>query len=509
MLEIKNLTKSFGEKELYKDVNLMINNNDKIGLIGVNGAGKSTLLNILSGKALFDSGEIIWQGKHTLGVLDQHAEVPIDLTILQYLKTSYQDLYDMEKRANEYFAQSAVDTANSQKLIEKGCAYLDELANRGFYEIEGKIKRVAKGLGFEGEMLDRKLETLSGGQRAKIILCKLLLNEPDLMILDEPTNHLDTNNIEWLKSYLNEYKKAFVTVSHDSAFLDAVCNVIWSVEFGGIKKYTGNYSQFLRLHEQNLETYNKNYEKQQEKIKKLEDYIARNSARASTARQAQSRKKALDKIEVIEKLQDPPIPQLNFAYKSAPNEIAIMAQNLTIGYTIPLQKDISFTLRFGEKLLVSGFNGIGKTTFLRTIMGEIEKLSGNIKIAKNAQIGYIEQNLNWEDSSITPLEYINQKYPKLDNKNARGLLAKVGLTSKHVTLSIFRLSGGEQTKLKLTKLLVEPHNILILDEPNNHLDINSKIALSDAIKKFKGACIIVSHEKNFNKLLNFDEIKFK
>ena len=455
-----------------------------------------------------DSGDIIWQGKHTIGVLDQHAQVPISITVFEYLKQSYQSLFDMEKRANELFKQSALDEQNSQKLIEKGCNLLDELSNKGFYELEGKIKKVAKGLGFDGEMLNREIATLSGGQRAKLILCKLLLDEPDLMILDEPTNHLDINNIEWLKEYLANYKKAFVTVSHDSAFLDSVCNVIWSVEFGGITRYTGNYSQFIRLHDQNLETYNKNYEKQQEKIKKLEDYIARNSARASTARQAQSRKKALEKMEVIEKLEDPPIPQLKFAYKFAPNDVAILAQDLSIGYTQPLQKNITFTLRFGDKLLVSGFNGIGKTTFLRTIIGEIEKLAGDVRIAKNAQIGYMQQNLDWENKDLTPIEYLQEKYPKLDNKQIRGYLAKVGLTSKHASLPIQRLSGGEQTKLKLVDLIINPHNILILDEPNNHLDINSKQALSKAIKNFEGACIVVSHEKNFNKMLDFDEIKF-
>ena len=506
MLQIKNVTKSFGDKVLYKNVNLEISATDKIGLVGLNGSGKSTFLNLISGKQLADEGDIIWQGKHTLGVLDQHAEIDGELTVLDYLRSCFSALYDLEKRANAYFEQSAIDVENSQNLIEKGCKIIDELNSQGFYEVDAKIKKVASGLGFTQDKLDLKVKNLSGGQRAKLILCKLLLDEPDLMILDEPTNHLDVNNIEWLKNYLNNYKKAFLLVSHDASFLDAVCNVIWSVEFFEIKKYSGNYSQFLKQHEQNLETYNANYEKQQKQIEKLEDYIARNKVRTATAKQAQSRMKILEKMDKIEKLQDPPVPILHFAYKNTPNDVAILTQKLAVGFSTPLQKDITFTLKYGDKLLISGFNGIGKTTLLRTLIGEIPKLSGEIVISKIAKIGYMQQNLDWEDKTITPIEHIQNAFPKLDIKQVRGYLAKAGLTAKQVLLPIERLSGGEQTKLKLCQLLIEPHNLLILDEPNNHLDKNAKEALAKVINEFKGACIIVSHEKGFNKLLKFDEL---
>ncbi len=509
MLEIKNLTKSFGDRVLYKNVNLLITKNDKIGLVGLNGSGKSTFLNILGGQALPDAGEIVWQGKHTLGVLDQHAEIDPNLTVFEYLSGSFADLFMREKRANDLFVLAGEDEARADELIAKGCAIIDELNSLGFYEIDSKIKKIASGLGFVGAMLEQKISTLSGGQRAKVILCKLLLTEPDLMILDEPTNHLDVNNVAWLKDYLAGYKKAVLLVSHDASFLDAVCNVIWSVEFFEVRRYTGNYSQFLRAHEQNIETYNKEYEKQQEKIAKLEDYIARNGVRASTARQAQSRQKALDKIEVMDKLQDPPIPQLKFGYYSAPNDIAIMCQNVSSGYEFPLQTGISFTMRYGDKLIVSGFNGIGKSTLLKTIIGEIPKLAGEVVISRSAKIGYMEQNLNWEDKTITPIQEICNCYPKLDIKEVRGYLAKAGLTAKQVLLPIERLSGGEQTKLKLSKLLIEKHNILILDEPNNHLDKNAKQALAKAINEFNGSVIVVSHEKGFNCLLRADELKLK
>lgn len=509
MLQIKNLTKSFGNRTLYKNVTLDINKNDKIGLVGLNGSGKSTFLNILSGKDLADEGEINWQGKHTLGVLDQHAEIDAEQTLLEYLASSFVVLFDKEKRANELFVMAGIDTEKTDELIAKGCAILDELTASGFYEIDSKIKKVAGGLGFSPKILEEKVATLSGGQRAKLILCKLLLDEPDLMILDEPTNHLDVNNVEWLKSYLAGYKKAVLLVSHDSAFLDAVCNVIWSVEFYEIRRYTGNYSQFLRQHEQNIETYNRGYEKQQTKIAKLEDFIARNGARATTAKLAQSRQKVLDKMEVMEKLKDPPIPQLNFAYKPTPADVAILAQNLACGYTYILQSGISFTMRYGDKILISGFNGIGKSTLLKTLIGEIDKLGGEVIVSKIAKIGYMEQNLVWQDKSITPIQEIQNAFPKLDIKQVRGYLAKAGLTAKQVLLPIERLSGGEQTKLKLCKLLIEPHNILVLDEPNNHLDKNSKIALAKAINEYKGACIVVSHEKGFNKLLVAQEINLK
>lgn len=231
MLEIKNLTKSFGDRILYKNVNLLINKNDKIGLVGLNGSGKSTFLNILSGKDLPDDGDIVWQGKHTFGVLDQHAELDENLTLLDYLSSSFAPLFAKERRANEYFERASTEPEIAEDLIAKGCGILDELNAAGFYEIDSKIKKIAAGLGFSADSLEQKIGTLSGGQRAKIILCKLLLDEPDLMILDEPTNHLDVNNVAWLKDYLAGYKKAVLLVSHDSSFLDAVCNVIWSVEF--------------------------------------------------------------------------------------------------------------------------------------------------------------------------------------------------------------------------------------------------------------------------------------
>ncbi len=506
MLQIKNITKSFGDKILYKNVNLEIATTDKIGLVGLNGSGKSTFLNMISGEQLPDDGQIIWQGKHTLGVLDQHAEIDDEITVLEYLRSCFNALYEMETRANAYFEQSALDENNSQNLIEKGCKIIDELNALGFYEVDSKIKKVASGLGFTQDKLDLKVKTLSGGQRAKLILCKLLLDEPDLMILDEPTNHLDVNNIEWLKNYLCSYKKAFLLVSHDASFLDAVCNIIWSVEFYEIKRYTGNYTQFLKQHEQNLQTYNANYEKQQKQIEKLEDFIARNKVRTATAKQAQSRMKVLEKMDKIEKLQDPPVPVLRFAYKNTPHDVAILTQKLAVGYTTPLQQNITFTLRYGDKLLISGFNGIGKTTLLKTLIGEIPKLSGTITLSKVAKIGYMQQNLDWDDKTITPIEYIQNEFPKLDIKQVRGFLAKAGLTAKQVLLPIERLSGGEQTKLKLCSLLIEPHNLLILDEPNNHLDKNAKSALAKAINEFSGACIVVSHEKGFNKLLKIDEL---
>lgn len=509
MLQIKNLTKSFGDRMLYKNVNLEINKNDRIGLVGLNGSGKSTFLNILSGKDLADSGDIVWQGKHTLGVLDQHAELDPEQIIFDYLSSSFAEWFSMAKRADVLFNEASTNLDKSEELIAKGCAILDELTALGFYEVDSKIKKIAGGLGFDADTLSQKIGVLSGGQRAKVILCKLLLDEPDLMILDEPTNHLDVNNVAWLRDYLSRYKKAVLLVSHDASFLDAVCNVIWSVEFFEVRRYTGNYTQFLRLHEQNIESYNREYNKQQEKIAKLEDYIARNGVRTATARQAQSRQKTLDKMEKIEKLQDPPVPVLNFAYKSAPADVAILSQNLACGYTTPLQTGITFTMRYGDKLLISGFNGIGKSTLLRTIIGELPRLGGEIFISKSAKIGYMEQNLNWADKTITPIQEIQNCYPKLDIKEVRGYLAKAGLTAKQALLPIERLSGGEQTKLKLCKLLIEPHNILILDEPNNHLDKNAKTALAKAINDYRGACIVVSHEKGFNKLLNIDELNLK
>lgn len=497
MIEIKNLTHGFGDKTLYKNVNITINKGDKIGLVGANGAGKSTLIGILNGTQLCDQGEIKYQGKFSVGYLDQYANVDGELTIFEYLTSAYKELYDLEKRAEQLSLEGA-ETGDMSK-IEKASTIYEQLVQSDFYAIESKVRKFASSLGLDVLGYDTKMKTLSGGQATKVILCKLLLQEPDFLILDEPTNHLDESHIAWLENYLEDYQGTFLIVSHDTKFLDAVCNTIFSVEYSNIVRYSGNYSHFMRQHEERVENREKQIVAQEKKIEKLEDYIARKRCKTSTARQAQSRQKQLDKIVRLEKLNEPPTPQFKFAYKEINSSPIISVKNLEVGYDKTLLKNISFELLNGEKLAIMGFNGLGKTTLIKTIMGIIPQLSGQVHLAPNLKIGYFEQVLNWENQNLTALQIMRNEFPRLDDKVLRSYLARAGLTSKHLLQPVTSLSGGEQSKVKLCRLMIEPHNMLILDEPTNHIDPKSKQVLAKAIKEFAGAVIFVSHEIDFVK----------
>ncbi len=497
MIEIKDLTHGFGDKTLYKDVNITINKGDKIGLVGANGTGKSTLISLLNGTQLCDKGQIIFQGKFSVGYLDQYASVDGNKTIYEYLCTAFQDLFNLERQAEKLSNEGAI--SQDMKKIERASQIYEELVNKDFYSIESTIKKYASGLGIDLFGYDKLMKTLSGGQATKVILCKLLLQSPDFLILDEPTNHLDEVHIDWLVSYLNEFKGTFLIVSHDTKFLDKICNTIFSVEFNKIVRYTGNYSQFLKQHNEKVALQEKNIKSQEKKIEKLEEYIAKNSCRTNTARQAQSRQKQLDKIVRLEKLNEAPVPKFKFAYSPIRANLILQTKDLSIGYDYPLIVDINMKLLNGEKLAIMGFNGLGKTTLIKTILGLIPALSGQVVLANNLKIGYYEQILNWENEELTALQIMRNYYPKLEDKVLRGYLAKAGLTSKHLLQPIGSLSGGEQSKVKLCRLMIEKNNMLILDEPTNHIDVKSKQALASAIKNFEGTVILVSHELDFVK----------
>lgn len=495
MIEIRNLSHGFGEKTLYKNVNITINKGEKIGLVGANGTGKTTFIGFLTACQICDQGEIIKQGKFTEGYLDQYVTVDGEKTIFEYLCTSYEELFELEKQAEKLSLEGAEQ--NDFKKIEKASLIYEELLAKDFYSVESKIKKYASGLGVDKLGFDTKMKTLSGGQKTKVILCKLLLQEPDFLILDEPTNHLDEVHIDWLANYLQNYKGTFIVVSHDVLFLDKICNTIFSVEYCNIVRYVGNYSHFLRQHNERAELQEKAIKKQEKQIEKLSDYIARNSCRTNTARQAQSRQKQLDKIVKLEKLNEAPTPKFKFPYKSCASNPILKVQNLDIGYHYPLLKNMNFELLNGEKMAVVGFNGLGKTTLLKTILSLIPALDGTVSLAKNLKIGYFEQVFSWENPEHNALQILKESFPKLDDKVIRSYLAKAGLTSKHIMQPITTLSGGEQSKVKLCQLTIEPISLLILDEPTNHLDPKSKEALADAIKNFPGTVLFVSHEQDF------------
>ncbi len=504
MLVIENLCHGFGDKTIYNNVNIRINKGDKIGLVGANGSGKSTLINLLNGKILCDSGSIKWEANHKVGYLDQYATVDPDKTVYSYLEEAFSDLLEIEDKYNKMNESLAgiSDLEEMEKLIDKSTKLFEYLDNHNYYSIPSTINKVAAGLGVTAFGLETKLGTLSGGQRAKTMLVKLLLEQPDLIILDEPTNFLDVNHIEWLVKYLNDYEGTFLIVSHDTGFLNKVVNVIWSVEANNIYRYSGDYDKFLEMREMKMMQHQKLYESQQREIATLQEYIDKNKARASTAKMAHSRERMLNRIEVVEKITELPKPNFKFTYKPIVAHRVLTVSNLTIGYDKPIMSNINFSLENGEKLCIRGFNGIGKSTLLKTITQKIPKLDGEIVSNPNNVVGYFEQEMVFDNSDVTATTDVLHDFPKLSEKEARGHLARAGLTSKHLQQPINKLSGGEQSKIKICKIMISPCNLLILDEPTNHLDVKSKESLVEAINNFAGTTIIVSHETDFISKIN-------
>lgn len=510
MIELINLSHSFADRLLYADVNLTINDNDKIGLVGPNGSGKSTLIDILTEKIVQDKGIVNKKQNCKIGYIDQYIDINKQQTIYELLLSSFENLIEIEEEYNEInLLLSNPNTPNIERLLIKSQKLLDILILEDYYNIDSKILKFASGLGISVLGMNTKLENLSGGQLAKCLLCKVLLEKPDVFILDEPTNHLDVSHIEWLTNFLASYDGAVLIVSHNTNFLNEVCNIIWSIEFNEIYPYKGNYNQFLKQHAERVERQEKSRVSLEKKKDILKDFIARKSAKTCFARMAQSKKKQLEKMEDIVKLEELPTPNYVFKYKPIKTSDVIFAKNITIGYNKPLIKNISIQLKLGDKICITGFNGLGKSTLIKTLLGEISPFDGTVKKDDKISVGYFEQNLDWEDENITALEEIRNCFQTLTEKDARGYLAKAGLTAKHLTLPIKKLSGGEQSKIKLCKLMIYSYNVLIFDEPTNHLDVKAKQALAKAINAYQGSVIFVSHEKSFAKEIIAKEINLE
>ena len=507
MIEIKNLTHSFGEKLLYKDVSININNGEKIGLVGLNGTGKTTFINILTEHIIPESGEIIYPKNLKVGYLDQFVDVDKSLTVEEYLKSAFDELYKLEEEYNSLTIALQNCGYDEQKTLNKMQNIFDKLIESDFYEIPTKISQIATGLGIVQFGMQTKLKDLSGGQKMKVILAKILLQKPDFLILDEPTNYLDTNHIDWLKKFLNKFEGNILVVSHDITFLDSVVNTIWSIENKQIVRYNGNYTSFLKQKELNEKTENRRIENLKKEREKLEEYIAKNKVRTATARQAKSREKRLEKMEIIDEKVEIPEPKFCFKYKHNPFSSLIIIRNLCAGYDYPLIKNFNLTMQNGERIRLKGFNGIGKTTLLKTVQNIIPKLSGTINYYGKSDIAYFDQELDFDDLSLTPIKDVLNEFPTLTEKEARAMLSQVGLTSKHVMEPIKSLSGGEMSKLKLCKLMKNPHTILVLDEVTSHLDVKAKSALACAINNFPGLVLFVSHEEDFvRQIKNVKEI---
>ena len=500
LLTVENLNLTFDKKRLFKDASFRILNGEKIGVVGSNGVGKTTLINILCGKIIPDSGKIEFDKKIKVGYLDQYMNIDKHLTIDEYLKLAFKDLYKKEQEMNQLLDE--IKNSTNQVIIDRNVRLTtmirEELETNDFYALNSKVARIAAGLGIINYGMNTVMKNLSGGQKVKVILAKLLLEKPDLLILDEPTNFLDTVHVDWLVKYLKEYKGNFLIVSHNQEFLDDVVNVILEIEFGKITKFKGNYQTYLVKKAQMMENYEKQYKAQQREIKTLETYIQKNKVKTSTARQAKSREKMLERIDVLDAPQSADIKlNLYFEYSPIASHKFLEVKDLEIGYTSSLLPPISFTIKSGTRLAVTGFNGIGKTTLLKTLIGQLKPICGSYKFVDNVKIAYFEQEHNFDNMNISAMDEIHNLYPALDHKTIRGLLARCGLRGDMVLQPIKTLSGGEQSKLKLCKIMMIKSNVLILDEPTNHLDVNAKNGLLEALKKYQGTIIFVSHERDF------------
>lgn len=494
LLEIEGLTHSFGENVLYKNAGFTLNRGEHIGIVGQNGTGKSTLIKICTEQIMPDSGRVIWQPNLTIGYLDQYAEIDHSITMKDFLKTAFTKLFEIEAQVMQLYEKAA---DGDSKSLELAAYYQEQLETYDFYSIDTAIERVANGLGLLAVGLERSIAEMSGGQRAKVILAKLLLEKPDVLLLDEPTNFLDKDHVTWLAEYLSTLENAFLVVSHDFDFLDRIANRICDIDNDTITKYYGTYSEFLRKKTLLREDYIRQYSAQQKEIKKTEEFIRKNIA-GRKSKMARGRQKQLDRMEKMEALdQKEIIPHFQFPVLPLTNTEHLLVKNLAIGYHYPVLSDIEFSIKGGQKVVITGFNGIGKSTLLKTLIGQIPPIQGYFKFSDQVTFGYFEQDLSWSQPEQTPIQIISNAYSDMVIKDVRKHLARCGISSKHAMQAIGSLSGGEQAKVKMCLLTLTPCNFLIMDEPTNHLDVQAKEALKEALNAFAGTVLLVSHEEAF------------
>ena len=505
LLNVEHLYKYFNGQALLKDINFTVEDREAVGLIGVNGCGKSTLLNIITGSEGFDKtpeglGSVNIAGKASIGFLRQNSGLNSELTIGEEMKNAFAPL---------------LETLEKMKVLEKKMAEggdIDSISHeyaelssyfeaRDGYRIDVKIKQVLNGMGFGSTPTDRVISTLSGGEKTRLALAKLLLEEPNLLILDEPTNHLDFETLMWLEDYLKSYKGAIIIVSHDRYFLNKVCTRICEIEQGRLTSYRGDYSSYLVQKQMNSERQLKEYEAQQKEIAKLEDYVAKNLVRASTSKMAKSRQHMLDRIERIDKplmYTKPPKIKLEYDIEPTKDIVRVVDCPLVVGEGADkkeLIKSLTMNVRRGEHVALIGANGIGKTSILKLIQGIIPHDGGNISWGGNVKISYFEQEHAILDPRKTVLEEIIDRYPRLSEQQARSVLGAVLLTGENVFKPISVLSGGERAKLCFAIMALNRGNVLVLDEPTNHLDLSTKEVLEDALAEFGGTIILVSHDR--------------
>ena len=490
ILNVEHLTHGFGDRAIFEDVSFRLLKGEHIGLIGANGEGKSTFMSIVTGHLMPDEGKVEWAKNVRAGYLDQHAVLEEGMTIGDVLRSAFSWLFEMETEMNQMFEQMAEATPEEmERLLEETGTYQELLDQHDFYMIDAKVDEVARALGLLDLGLDRDVTDLSGGQRTKVLLAKLLLEKPDILLLDEPTNYLDEEHIAWLKRYLLDYENAFILISHDIPFLNEVVNIIYHMENQELNRYVGDYEHFQEVYAMKKAQLEAAYRRQQQEISELKDFVARNKARVSTRNMAMSRQKKLDKMDVIELAAERPKPEFHFQYGQTPGKMLFETQDLVIGYDEPLSKPLNFSMERGKKIALVGTNGIGKTTLLKSILGLIPSISGECELGEKLQLGYFEQEVS-PDNRNSCIEEIWEEFPSFSQYEVRSALAKCGLTTKHIESQVRVLSGGEQAKVRLCKLLNRDTNFLLLDEPTNHLDVDAKDALKTALQEYRGSILL-------------------
>ena len=509
LLQLNDISKSFDGEDIFTNVDFEVKTGERIGVVGRNGAGKSTLMKIIAGVEGYDSGHISKIKNLKMGYLTQQMTLNSTATVFEEMSKPFEHLKNMEsliKEETDWLAQhtSEYETQTYQEHMERYESLTNRFEQLEGYQYESKIKTVLHGLNFTESDFDKPINDFSGGQKTRLSLAQMLLNEPDLLLLDEQTNHLDLETTKWLEDYLKYFKGAIVIISHDRYFLDKIVTQIYDVALGDVKRYVGNYEQFIEQRDQYYEKRMQEYEKQQEEIQKLENFVEKNITRASTSGMAKSRRKTLEKMERIDKpMIDARSANIQFGFERNTGNDVMHIRDLKIGYDSPITQPINIEVFKGDHIAVIGPNGVGKTTLIKTIANKQDKLAGEITFGANLQIGYYDQKQAEFKSNKTILDYVWDQYSHMNEKDVRAVLGRFLFVQEDVKKIINDLSGGEKARLQLALLMLQKDNVLILDEPTNHLDIDSKEMLEQALKHFEGTIIFVSHDRYFiNQLAN-------
>ena len=510
LLQTQNVTRRFGGEVLFSGITFEIKDNARIGLVGRNGAGKSTLLKIIGDIETPDEGQVIKKKDLTIGFLDQHGGLESDRSIWDEMLEIFRPLLEIEQRMRDLELKMAdnsqMDEHESESLFKEYNRLQETFDRRNGYGYRSEIKMVLHGFQFFEEDYDMPIHHLSGGQKTRLSLAKLLLEKRDLLILDEPTNHLDIDTLSWLETYLMNYRGALVIVSHDRYFLDKITNETYEMNFGQLDYFKGNYSAYLEEKAARYEKQQKDFEKQQKEISDMEDFVARNLARASTTRRAQSRRKQLEKMDrIIKPKSNERSAYFSFTPERESGNVILQGKDLSVGYKpdTVLSEGINLDIRKGDTIALIGPNGIGKSTLLKTLVDRIPPMAGEVSLGTKIDIGYYEQEQENLTANKSVLNEVWDDHPLLNEETIRTFLGSFLFTGQDVEKSISSLSGGERARVSIAKLALNHDNFLVLDEPTNHLDIDSKEVLENALIDFEGTLLFVSHDRYFiNRLAN-------